>query len=672
MSVDTDTSEFLDLVRIQGYKEFYAADIRDDRYFGFPIKGIIEAERALRSNRQDTRAYFSMEYGLATNTYNAFESSRGINDANKISENEIFSNDRVCDYLFSLKIEAPLDLPIYSGGLGVLAGDTIKTAADLKIPLAAIGILWGRGYFKQRFWFKFGQLPEEIKWDPASFPGLVPLEHNVRLELKERTIVLRLWKYYVFSHRRDFAVPLILLDSNVEENDEATRRLTDKLYRSDDVDGRLLQRLILGMGGMRAIEALGYNIQLHHLNEGHAAFAFLDKARQAQVKDHERLRSRFVYTCHTPVPAGHDRFSIHDLERILKPQDVDVVRKFGLEDDAGGVVNLTLFAVNTTRSVNAVSKKHGEVMRLQFPAHAARIKSVTNGVHFLTWASDAVLRVLDSYGAALGDFRNDSTLLKNVLSLKEDVGFRSALWSAHQENKRRLTSLLKHWRLKEDVLTVAWARRIAAYKRPSLLFQDIERLKDLSRRMGPIQILYAGKAHPNDSLAFTYINNIMNTIDKVQEGNGSLRILMLENYDTTIARLLVAGVDIWLNNPLPPYEASGTSGMKAIANGVLQLSTVDGWVAEACERPLGRFFGHRDEGRNFSDHMELRLDEDSKALYASLEDMMRLYYADVKRADSPNLKSPWIDMMVECLAAAGYFNTFRMVKEYQEMVWALP
>lgn len=654
--------------KIKDYEKNYFSDIHDDVYFGFPVKGILDAESVLVSGHKKVIAYFSMEYGLATNVYNVFQTVQPVRSVNRLSENDIISNERIADYLFSLKVDSCLDLPIYSGGLGVLAGDTVKTAADMKMPMVAVGILWNKGYFRQRFWFKFGQLPEEMKWDPTFFPGLIPLEDKVRLALKDRDIVLRLWKYYVYDRARDFVIPLVLLDSNVEENDEATRKLTDRLYKSDDVDGRLLQRLILGMGGVKALEALGYCVNLYHLNEGHAAFAFVEKARLLKRKECEALKKKFAYTCHTPVPAGHDRFGLAEVERILKPEDAEVVKVFGLEDKEGDVVNLTLLAMNTTRSVNAVSKKHGEVMKIQFPDYKTAIKSVTNGIHVPTWMSESVLKVLDTYVSILGEFRNDPKLLKNTEMLINDEGFRKALWAAHQENKKNLSLLLRRWDIREDVLTICWARRIAAYKRPSLIFQDIEFLSELTRRVGPLQILYAGKAHPNDNLAFTYINEIMNTIDKAGGKEGLLRIVMLENYDIYIAKILVSSVDIWLNNPLPPYEASGTSGMKAIVNGVLQMSTVDGWVAEAVDSGIGRFFGYRDESKIFTDGLVLRLEEDSKALYAALEEMMRIYYGAQKNGGF-DTGSSWIDMMVHCIAQAGYFNTHRMVEEYKETVW---
>lgn len=660
MSLTTPLATF---VRIRDYDAQYAQDVHDEAYFGFPVAGILEAERVLRDPRARPIAYFSMEYGLATNTYNVFQSHRPDQPANKLSENDIISNDRISDYLFSLKIDALLDLPIYSGGLGVLAGDTIKTAADHKLPLVAIGILWNKGYFRQRFWFKFGQLPEEMNWDPPTFPGLVPLEDKVKIELKDRDIWLRLWKYYVFNHRRDYAVPLILLDSNVPENDEASRRLTDRLYRSDDLDARLLQRLVLGMGGIKALEALGYPIDLHHLNEGHAAFAFVQKARGVLPADQKSLVEHFVYTCHTPVPAGHDRFNLADVERLMRFDDVATVKQYGLENDA--TLNLTLLAMNTSRSINAVSQKHGEVMRLQFPKYKERIKAVTNGVHFLTWVSEPVLKVLSQRVDQIGDVREDPTLLARVADLKDDATFRHDIWRAHQESKGRLADLLRKWKIREDVLTIAWARRIAAYKRPSLLFYDIKRLRDLAEKIGPLQILFAGKAHPNDNIGFTYLNDIMRAVDQAGDSDGLLRFIMLENYDTYIAKTLVAGVDIWLNNPLPPYEASGTSGMKAIANGVVQLSTLDGWVIEAADQGIGRFFGHEDDGKSFNEGLVLRFEEDSRALYTSLEEMMRLYYGG--RPAEPT--AAWVDMMIQCVVQAGRFSTDRMVKEYKAHVW---
>jgi starch phosphorylase len=495
----------------------------------------------------------------------------------------------------------------------------------------------------------------------------VPLEEKVTVALKDRNVTLRLWKYYVLSFSRDYAVPLILLDSNTEENDPAARAYTDRLYRSDDLYGKLIQRVLLGMGGIKALEALGYPIALYHMNEGHAAFAFVAKARQAGREQEEALRRQFVYTCHTPVPAGHDRFPMADIDRTLPAEEAQIARRYGAEGKEASTLNLTLLAMNAARAINAVSRRHGEVMRLQFPAYAERIQSVTNGIHFSTWVSPSVLKTLERFASTLGDVRGDPKRLDGVGRLKENEDFRSGLWQAHRENKQRLATLLKNWRVRPDVLTIAWARRIAAYKRPSLLFHDLERLQELTRRLGPLQVLFAGKAHPNDDLAFTYINDIMNVIDKAEDQDGKLKIIMLENYETSIARLLVSSVDVWLNNPLPPYEASGTSGMKALANGVIQLSTRDGWVVEAMDKGVGWFFGYQDDGSVFTDKMDLRLDEDASALYAALEEILSLYYHGDRGPGG--FPSAWMDRMIDCLVQAGTFNTHRMVEQYRQLIW---
>lgn len=656
------------LVNIKDYHKSYSPDVHDDAYFGFPVQPIIEAEKGLLSGKKKTIAYFSMEYGLGTSIYNSLSTARQISKDNFINENEVFSNERVQDYLFSLKLNSVLDLPIYSGGLGVLAGDTVKTAADMKMPMVAVGILWSKGYFKQRFWFKFGQLPQETKWDPFTFPGLIPLKEKVKLELKNRDIYLGLWKYYVYSRQKDHVVPLILLDSNVEENDEAGKGLTDKLYRSSDVSGRILQRLILGMGGVKALEELKYPVSIYHLNEGHAAFAFIRKAADDPKTDIEELKDHFAYTCHTPVPAGHDRFNLAELDNYLNASDMDLVKRFGLDGPRSSVVNLTVLAMNTSSSINAVSWKHGEIMKKQFPDYADSIKAITNGVHFPTWVSGHVSSVLDKYHSGIGDYFSDPGLLKNISAIKKDRNFRKGIWEAHQENKRNLARELSHWRLEENVLTIAWARRIAAYKRPSLILQDVNRLLEIAQKTGPLQVLLAGKAHPNDNLAFTYVNDIMNIIDKTDTHGGILKVLMLENYDIYIAKMLVSSVDIWLNNPLPPYEASGTSGMKAIMNGVLQLSTLDGWVVEARDSQIGKFFGYEDQGKSYTDGLDLKLEADSKALYSALDDMAALYYK-TNRSGDVDLDSPWIDMMVNCITEGSRFNTLRMLNEYKSKVW---
>ncbi len=662
MDLQKLTDEFLSLVQADNYINVYSRDIMNGKYFGLPLDTIVNSEKRLLSGREKSIAYFSMEYGLATSFYNKFVSTRQLDPKNKIQEQEVFSNFRLADYFFSLKTDNIMDLPIYSGGLGVLAGDTVKTMADYKLPAVAIGMLWSSGYFRQKFWFKYGQMPEEIHWDLATYPGLIPLKNKIKISLRNEDIHLRLWKYYVYSYSHDYAIPLVLLDSNVQENNERIRHLTDQLYRSDDVRIKIMQRVILGMGGMAALKELGYPINIYHMNEGHAVFSFIEKARGMDNKGVEELRKSFVYTCHTPVEAGHDRFSYDDLSGVLMKEDFEIAEKFGRDR---GNINLTMLAMNAASFVNAVSRGHQRVMHIQFPKYKDMIKYVTNGVHLHTWMSDRVKSALLKH---LGDIEANPMLLEKAAGLKADLGLRSELWQAHQENKEDLCNLLEKWKVDKNVFTICWARRVAAYKRPSLILQDVTKLIEIAKNNGPIQIIFAGKAHPKDNLGFTYISNMLEKVDGLTKVYEHLKIIMLENYDIYLAKELVSGVDVWLNNPLPPFEASGTSGMKAILNGVLQLSTLDGWVVEAETKKIGRIFGYRNVGENIGDERNLRIDEDSEALYVSLEELLKLYYK-TNNNGKIDFNSAWIDTMIDCVACAGHFNTYRMLDEYKHNIW---
>ena len=663
-----DLDRFLNLVPAETAGADLSQDIADGRFFGFPLEPLLKAERDLRSPSVKSVGYFSMEYGLSSNTYNVFSSARPVDEKNISAEHHVFSNLRAMDYYLSVDAGHRLDLPIYSGGLGVLAGDTLKSAADRGMSLAAAGILWKKGYFKQNFWFKDGQVPEENNWDPASYPGLVPLKTRVRIELKKETICLKLWEYFVYSFDRKSVVPLVLLDSFVEENSEFIKTLTGQLYKSDNAEWKMLQRLILGLGGVKAFEALGYSLDVFHLNEGHAALAFVEKAKKCLDSGIQELKSRFAYTCHTPVAAGHDRFPKKALQEILKEDEFSILKKYGQDPDSPELINLTQLAMSACQSVNAVAKKHGEVTRAQFPQFKEKIRSITNGVHVPTWVSHPVAALLDSFPGEFGDWRKSPERLKNILSLKDSPAFRRGLWEAHQANKKTLCLLLKGWGMDANVFTISWARRIAAYKRPSLILQDASRLIAIAKNTGPVQIVLAGKAHPKDDLGFTYVNEMLSAIDSLEKERKFIRVLMLENYDTYFGKLLASGVDLCLNNPLPPFESSGTSGMKAILNGVLQLSTLDGWVVEAAEQNIGWIFGWRHPSGEAGDEKNLRLREDSERLYEALDPAVRLYYETNVRGE-PNASSDWITRMIYAIAAAGYFNTDRMLGEYQKDIW---
>jgi starch phosphorylase len=316
------------------------------------------------------------------------------------------------------------------------------------------------------------------------------------------------------------------------------------------------------MGGIRAIQALGYAIDVFHLNEGHAALAFVDMAKGKRPEEIAALAPRFAYTCHTPVEAGHDRLPIEQLAAVLSPDELEIARRFG-QDENPALLNLTILAMNASQHVNAVAKKHEEVTKIQFPTYEKKIRGITNGIHIPTWISRPFEDLFNEYPFVFENWKDSPDSLQQVSRLRHDRTFREKLWRAHVENKAHLTTVLKPWGLREDVFTIAWARRAAPYKRPSLILQCPERLVEIAKKYGGLQILFAGKAHPNDYVGTGNIKEILNIIDSLSEHRDYLKAVFLENYDTFVAKLLISGVDVWLNNPLPPFEASGTSGMMA-------------------------------------------------------------------------------------------------------------
>ncbi len=656
---------------IESLNKRYKEDITEKAFFGYPLASLLHAEDKLLAKDSPSVAYLSMEYGLAPNIYLGYEKAKMV-APKQDWQHDLFSNLRDIDYYVPLHVEKRPDMPIYSGGLGVLAGDTVKSAADLGISMVAIGILWHQGYFKQNLWFQYGQVPEPVQWDPEHFPGLVPLKTRVKIDLLQDVVHLKLWKYYVYSRDKSHVVPLILLDSNLPENTHKVSRLTAQLYRSDDAWLKILQRVVLGIGGIQALEALGYNIGCYHLNEGHAAFAFVEKAKGIAAEDQlKALQSQFVYTCHTPVVAGHDRFDLDLAAQVLPGEYMDVLRHHAVEPQQPQSINLTHLAMTVCTRVNAVSQKHGEVMRLQFPQFNEKIQAVTNGVHHSTWMSEPIAALLEEFSKQIGPWREDPTCLKEVTKLKSDGKFREGLWNAHRINKEALCKIFQNWKFREDVLTVCWARRLAGYKRPNMILHDLDRLLKIAKDIGGLQIILSGKAHPNDRVGVGFVNELLNRIDALEGQKDLLRVLMLDNYDTFLGKLLASSVDIWLNNPLPPFEASGTSGMKAIANGVVQLSTLDGWVVEAANHGIGKIFGYKPKPGEIGNEQDFKMDEDAAALYTALDKLSKLYLA--ARSTGPeNPENAWVDMMIHCIAQAGFFNTHRMVREYQSKIWTLP
>ncbi|MGH9366522.1 MAG: alpha-glucan family phosphorylase, partial [Thermoanaerobaculia bacterium] len=470
---------------------------------------------------------------------------------------------------FSMEVAVDSRMPTYSGGLGVLAGDTLKSFADLKIPAVGVTLLYRRGYFDQSLDGQGNQSERPIVWNPSDFARRLPARAEVRIG--QRTVAVRAWRHDVVG-ASGYIVPLILLDTDLEENDEPDRSLTALLYGGDE-RYRLSQEILLGIGGVRMLGALGYSgIERFHMNEGHASLLALELlAREPEPKaiaiGMDDVKKRCVFTTHTPVPAGHDEFSYELVQEVLgEPIPFEELRMLGGPDR----FNLTLLALNLSRYVNGVAKRHGEISQRMFPGYP--IDSITNGVHSFTWTCDSFRALYD---------RHISGWARDPFSLRYAVKIPAAdIWAAHVEAKTQLlaevasrTSL----RLPTDAFTIGFARRATAYKRADLIVSDASKLVRISKTAGPIQLLFAGKAHPRDEPGKELIRRLFRAAEELR---GDVAIVYLEDYDMGLARLLTAGVDLWLNTPLPPLEASGTSGMKAAHNGVPSLSILDGWWIE--------------------------------------------------------------------------------------------
>jgi len=547
---------------------------------------------------------------------------------------------------FSMEIGLDARMPTYSGGLGVLAGDTIRAAADLKVPMVAVTLLYRKGYFRQKLEADGWQREEPEEWTPEEF--LEEMPQRVSVTVEGRTVHLRCWRYQV-KGISGFTVPVYFLDADLPENAEWDRTLTHFLYGGDE-RYRLCQEVILGVGGVRMLRALGYEeIRIFHMNEGHSALLTLElldeEARRAGREsltngDQEAVRNKCVFTTHTPVPAGHDRFPVELARKVLGGRD-DFFALEGVLYE-GNTLNMTYLALNLSRYINGVARKHGEVSRLMFAGYC--IEAITNGVHAATWVSEPFQELFDRY---IPFWRQDNFSLRYALSLpKQEV------WDAHMRAKRQLIDLVNRETgagMDEDVLTIGFARRATTYKRGDLLFQDVERLRRIAAEAGPFQVIYAGKAHPRDYGGKELIKRIFQAKQALA---GDVKIVYLENYNMGLGVMITAGVDLWLNTPEPPLEASGTSGMKAALNGVPHLSVLDGWWIEGhIEGLTGWSIGEAARGEHWSHPL------DAASLYDKLEKVIiPLFYRDRER---------FIDVMVYSIAINGsFFNTQRMMQEY--------
>ena len=542
---------------------------------------------------------------------------------------------------FSMEIAINPGMPTYSGGLGVLAGDTLRSAADLGVPLVAFTLLHRKGYFQQHLDSTGVQTEDVQSWNPADFCTEEPARATVSIE--DRTVTLRAWRYDLVG-RAGHIVPIYLLDTDLDNNSGWDRGLTDHLY-GGDTNYRLQQEIVLGMGGIRMVNALGMQINVFHMNEGHAALltlALLESQLgggpqgEATESDLQVVRNKCVFTTHTPVPAGHDRFSTEQSIRILGGERTGRLQKLGCFKE--GLLNMTLLALRFSRYANGVAMQHGKVSREMFPEFT--IDAITNGVHAPTWMAEPVQQMLDNH---FPSWRRDNLFLRNAIDIPE-----SEIVAAHARAKGDLLAEVASRTgqvLNSKMLTLGFARRVATYKRASLLFTDPERLVKIAQAAGGLQILYAGKAHPQDEPGKALIRQVVERAHTLS--SDLLRIVYLENYAWDLGALLTAGVDVWVNTPRRPYEASGTSGMKAALNGVPSLSILDGWWIEGCiEGVTGWAI---EDGATDAD--------EAASLYDKLENaVVPLYQQHPER---------WARLMRTTLAFNGsYFNTNRMVKQY--------
>ena len=535
---------------------------------------------------------------------------------------------------FSAEIGISSNLPTYSGGLGVLAGDHIKSAADLKINMVAISLLYKEGYFKQIIDQEGKQREVYPKFVPE--PILSELSHIFSINLNGKEIFI---KACVYNHQsiNGFTVPIYFLDTDISENDDETRGITLRLYSGDNRH-RILQESILGYGGMKLLEILNQtNIKKYHMNEGHCSFIVLDLLKKYKG-DIEKVRSKCHFTTHTPVPAGHDQFEYKLVKEILGNLISDDISLPSMNHNK---FHMTELGLQFSKTANGVSKLHGDVAQKQFPWRD--IGYVTNGVHHYTWVSNSFAALFDEF---FPNWQYEPESLKNI-----DKVDSNALWDAHFKAKTELLHFANSQlskALDPNILTIGFARRAATYKRAQLIFKEPEKLIDLGA--GKIQLVFSGKAHPNDKEGKELISGI---IQNAKDFEGEIKIIYLENYNMWLGKLITSGVDVWLNTPLRPNEASGTSGMKSALNGIPNLSILDGWWDEGCNDKVN--------GWSIGSSENVDDDRDVSSLYETLKlDVIPTFYDDRER---------WISIMRNSIKTGVDFTSQRMLKDYQKLYY---
>jgi starch phosphorylase len=545
---------------------------------------------------------------------------------------------------FSMEICLDQAIPTYSGGLGVLAGDTLRSAADLKLPVVGVTLLHRKGYFRQHIDADGNQSEAPVEWKPEELLEELPERTSVAIE--GRDVQVRAFRFLVRGVT-GHEVPVLLLDTALPENSEEDQRLTDSLY-GGDARYRLMQEIVLGMGGAQMLRCTGFTGDVrYHMNEGHSALllaALLEwrlegrKPFELTEADIESVRRQCVFTTHTPVPAGHDRFPSNLVSSVLGEARRELLDAAKCLD--ASELNMTHLALRLSRFVNGVAMKHREVSIAMFPGFP--IDSITNGVHAATWTSPAFQKLFDR---RIPEWRTDNLYLRYGVSIP--VG---EIRAAHEEAKQEfLAEVARRTNVELDakVFTMGFARRATPYKRADLMFSDVNRLAAIAEKVGPMQIVFGGKAHPHDGGGKDLIRRIHEAAAQLK---GRVQVVYLENYEMALAAKFVAGVDLWVNNPMKPLEASGTSGMKAALNGVPSLSVLDGWWIEGhVEGVTGWSIGSSESDTDQS--------KDAQDLYLKLERViLPLFYG---------LPFAYAEVMRGSIALNGsFFNTQRMVEQY--------
>ncbi|MDZ4247498.1 MAG: alpha-glucan family phosphorylase [Dehalococcoidia bacterium] len=548
---------------------------------------------------------------------------------------------------FSMEVGLSPEIPTYSGGLGMLAGDTLRAAADMNIPMVGITLLHRKGYFLQRLDAGGNQIEADARWVPEEM--LQPLEPRVQVIVGGKTVSVRAWQYTIRGVKGHM-VPVYLLDTNLPENDGYSRTLTDHLY-GGDLRYRLCQEVILGLGGVAVLRAMGHNdVLAYHMNEGHSALltlALLEEQSKANQDrnicddDKEAVRRKCVFTTHTPVPAGHDVFSLELAREIVGGKRLDTL--LCTECCLDQTLNMTNLALSLSRYINGVAMYHGEISRTMYPNYP--INSITNGVHSATWTSKPFQ---DLYDRHMPEWRRDNLYLRYAVSVPLDE-----IRQAHAVAKKDMLDEIQRRTgiaLDPSVMTIGFARRATAYKRADLLFSDMERLKNIVSRAGPLQVIFGGKAHPRDDGGKEIIKRVFESSGALKE---VLPVVYLEEYDMGLGKILCSGVDLWLNTPQKPHEASGTSGMKAALNGVPSFSVPDGWWIEGHVEGITGWSIGDSWGFNSVSTGE------SESLYDKLENIIvPMFYGQ------PGL---FARVMRSAIGLNGsFFNAQRMVSQYLE------